>query len=62
MVNTVLKMRPVKLSLKQNMIVYLILMRGWPSSVSINDLKSGKPTIGLDWSVYFPETEREMWK
>ena len=27
-----------------------------------NDLSKGKPTLGLDWSVYFPETEKEMWK
>ena len=28
----------------------------------VNDLKTGKPTIGLDWSVYFSESDREMWK
>lgn len=28
----------------------------------INDLATGRPTIGLDWSVYFSESDREMWK
>ena len=27
-----------------------------------NDLRTGKPTLGLDWSVYFPETSKAMWK
>ncbi len=28
----------------------------------VNDLKTGKPTITLDGTAYFPETDREMWK